>query len=68
MAWQTLPGIVAMVACLTAGGLIREFASHIYYDGKPKRYDVDRFTKLLLHRDVEVLEERAAAAEVAGGK
>lgn len=60
-AWQTIPGIAAMVACLTAGGLIREFASDVYH-GKPKRHNLDRFNKLLLHRDAEVLEERAAAA------
>jgi hypothetical protein len=58
--WQTVPGIVAMVACLTAGGLIREFAANVYY-GKPKRYDLDSFTRLLLHRDSEIMEEREAA-------
>lgn len=59
-AWQTLPGIIAMVGCLTAGGLIREFAADVYY-GKPKRYNLDAFTRLMLNRDADVLEERAAA-------
>jgi len=58
-AWQTIPGIAAMVACLTAGGLIREFAAGVYY-GKPKRYDLDAFTRLLVHRDLQIMEEREA--------
>lgn len=67
-AWQTIPGIAAMVACLTAGGLLRELASDVYH-GKPKRPNLDRFDRLLVHRDAEVLEERAAAtaAAVAAG-
>jgi hypothetical protein len=59
-AWQTVPGIAAMVACLTAGGLLREFAANVYY-GKPKRYNLDPFTRLLLHRDAEIMEERDEA-------
>jgi hypothetical protein len=61
-AWQTVPGIVAMVACLTAGGLLREFAAGLYY-GKPKRYDLDAFTRLMLARDLEIAEEQAAASK-----
>ena len=62
MAWQTLPGIVAMVGCLTVGGLIRQFAADVYY-GKPKRYDLDYFTRLMLHRDLHIMEEREAAGQ-----
>lgn len=58
-AWQTVPGIAAMVACLTAGGLIRQFAADVYY-GKPKRYDLDHFTRLMVHRDLQIMEEREA--------
>jgi hypothetical protein len=62
MAWQTLPGIIAMVGCLTVGGLIRGFAADVYY-GKPKPHNLDFFTRLLLHRDLEILEERKAAKQ-----
>jgi hypothetical protein len=56
-AWQVVPGLAAMVICLTGGGLLREGMAYVYY-GKPKPYDLDAFTKALLLRDLEVLEER----------
>jgi hypothetical protein len=55
--WPTVPGIALMVVCLTAGGVIRDFATDIYY-GKPRPMNLDIFTKALLHRDLEVYEER----------
>jgi hypothetical protein len=57
-AWQVVPGLAAMVLCLSAGGLLRDGITHVYY-GKPKPYDLDAFTKALLLRDLEVLEERS---------
>lgn len=56
-AWPTVPGIALMVICLTAGGLIRDFATDVYY-GKPKPTNLDIFTKALLHRDLQIYEER----------
>jgi hypothetical protein len=46
-----------MVICLTAGGIIRDFATDVYY-GKPKPTNLDIFTKALLHRDLQIYEER----------
>jgi hypothetical protein len=63
-AWQTIPGLAAVVICLTAGGLIREGVAHVYW-GKPRPGALDSFTKALVARDVGVLEERARAAEMA---
>ena len=45
-AWPTVPGIALMVICLTAGGLIRDLATDVYY-GKPKPANLDIFTKAL---------------------
>lgn len=56
-AWPTVPGIALMVICLTAGGLIRDFATDVYY-GKPKPTNLDIFTKALLHRDLQIYKER----------
>jgi hypothetical protein len=63
-AWQTIPGLAAVVICLTAGGFIREGVAHVYW-GKPRPGALDPFTKALLARDVGVLEERRQAAEAA---
>lgn len=43
-----------------AGGLIRDFATDIYY-GKPRPTNLDMFTKALLHRDLQIYEERKHA-------
>jgi len=56
-AWQTVPGIGLMIACLAGGGLLREQLANLYY-GKPKPYNLDMFTKALLHRDLEILQEQ----------
>lgn len=64
-AWQTIPGLAAVVICLTAGGFIREGVAHVYW-GKPRPGALDPFTKALLARDAGVLEERRRAAEEAG--
>ena len=63
-AWQTIPGLAAVVICLTAGGFIREGVAHVYW-GKPRPGALDPFTRALLARDAGVLEERARAAEAA---
>jgi hypothetical protein len=63
-AWQTIPGLAAVVICLTAGGFIREGVAHVYW-GKPRPGALDPFTKALLARDAGVLEERRQAAEAA---
>eukprot|EP00877_Chromochloris_zofingiensis_P004456 jgi/Chrzof1/14010/Cz08g21010.t1 len=63
MSWiQTLPSLGLIVICLTAGGLLREQVAGVYY-GKPKPFNVDPFTKLLLWRDLQVLEERKREQE-----
>jgi hypothetical protein len=56
-AWQTLPGIAAVAICLAGGGLLREVLNDAYY-GKPKPYNLDMFTKALLQRDLQILEEQ----------
>ncbi|KAF8069691.1 hypothetical protein HT031_001808 [Scenedesmus sp. PABB004] len=61
-AWPTVPGIALMVACLTAGGLIRDVATDFYY-GKPKPTNLDYFTKALLNRDLQIYEERSKSAD-----
>ena len=63
-AWQTIPGLAAVVICLTAGGLIREGVAHVYW-GKPRPGALDPFTKALVARDARVLDERRRAAEAA---
>ena len=61
-----MPGVALIIACLTAGGLIREGAAHVYY-GKPPPANLTPFQKTLLHRDLQLAEEAAArkAAEEA---
>lgn len=56
-AWQTVPGLAAIIICLAGGGLLREGIASVYH-GKPVPYNLDQFTKALLLRDLEVLEER----------
>jgi hypothetical protein len=58
MGWQSVPGVALIIACLTAGGLIREGAAHVYY-GKPPPANLTPFQKQLLHRDVQLAEEEA---------
>ena len=59
MGWQSLPGVALIVGLLTAGGLLREGAAHVYY-GKPPPANLTPFQKALLHRDVRLAEEAAA--------
>lgn len=58
--WPTVPGMALMIICMTGGGLIRDVVTDIYYQ-KPRPVNLDVFTKAMLHRDLQVYEERKAA-------
>lgn len=50
-AWQVAPGVIAIIAIFTAGGMAREAIGSAYHGGKPKFVNPDYFTKALLYRD-----------------